>query len=109
MSVISSKLVTYKETNEFITNFLGYIDLDSISTKDINELKYKILLLNNLYDLSMKYFNSNKKDKKNESKNNNGNNDEKENAKIILLNKFFYFFINSFEKKRIFFFIKKFK
>jgi DNA replication protein DnaD len=99
LSVISSKLVTYKETNEFITNFLGYIDLDSISTKDINELKYKILLLNNLYDLSMKYFNSNKKDKKNESKNNNGNNDEKENAKIILLNKFFYFFINSFEKK----------
>ena len=101
LTVISSKLLTYKEANEYITKYLGYIDLDSLSTNDINELKYKILLLNNLFDLSLKYFDTNKKDK-----NNNKNDIEKESIKSKLFEKFFDFFINSFEKKEFSFLLK---
>ena len=54
LSVISSKLISYEETNKHITNFFGYINLDLLNSNDVNELKYKLLLLNNLYDLSMK-------------------------------------------------------
>ena len=103
LSIISSKLISYQETNKYITNFLGYIDFDSLSTNDVNELKYKILLINNLYDVTMKFFDINNKDKNNKKNNNDKNNDkdnkDKENVKINLLNKFFGYFINSFEKK----------
>ena len=90
LSVISSKLISYEETNKHITNFFGYINLDLLNSNDVNELKYKLLLLNNLYDLSMKYI---EKDKKNK------NNNKDKNDKVNLLNIFFGYFINSLEKK----------
>ena len=100
LSVISSKFTSYQETNKYITNFLGLLDLDLIDKDDINELKYKILLLNNLYDVAMKYFDINKKEKNNE------NDKDKEKVKIILLNKFFKHFINILEKKELSFLLK---
>ena len=103
LTVISSKLSSYQETYKYITNFLGYINLDSLSTKDANELKYKILLLNNLYDISMKYLDMNKKDKNNH---NNDNIMDKEETKLKLLNIFNKFFINSFEKKEFSYLLK---
>ena len=103
LSIISTKLNTYEETNKYISNFLSYIDLSLLSSTNTNELKFKILLLNNLFDISMKYLNTNKKEKK-EDKNNNEKN--KENIKKDLLNKFFSYFINSFEKKEFSFLLK---
>ena len=103
LSVIASKLSSYQETNKYITNFFGYINLDSLSTNDINELKYKILLLNNLYDVTIKYFDINKTDKNNK---NNDTDKDKEKLKVNLLNKFFEFFINSFEKKEFSYLLK---
>ena len=97
LSVISSKLISYEETNKHITNFFGYINLDLLNSNDVNELKYKLLLLNNLYDLSMKYI---EKDKKNK------NNNKDKNDKVNLLNIFFGYFINSLEKKEFSFLLK---
>ena len=90
---------------------MGYINCDSLSSNDINELKYKILLLNNLYDITMKFFdmsnNKNKKEKNKKYENKNNINDkEKEEMRINLLNKFFEYFINSFEKKEFSFLLK---
>ena len=95
LSMISSKLTSYEETSKYIRNFLGYINLDLLDSNDVNELKYKILLLNNLYDLSMKYIEMNKKDKSNKNIDINKN----QNEKMNLLNIFFGYFINSLEKK----------
>ena len=95
LSMISSKLTSYEETSKYIRNFLGYINLDLLDSNDVNELKYKILLLNNLYDLSMKYIEMNKKDKSNKNIDTNKN----QNEKMNLLNIFFGYFINSLEKK----------
>ena len=111
LSIISPKLNSYQETNKYITNFMGYINCDSLSSNDINELKYKILLLNNLYDITMKFFdmsnNKNKKEKNKKDENKNNINDkEKEEMRINLLNKFFEYFINSFEKKEFSFLLK---
>ena len=103
LSKISSKLSSYQETNKYINNFLSFINLDYLSTNDVNEIKYKILLLNNLYDISMKYFEINKKDKNN--KNIDEDND-KENVKLSLLKNFFTYFINSLEKKEFSFLLK---
>ena len=96
LAIIASKLNTYQNINSYITNFLSYIDLSLLSSTNINELKFKILLLNNLYDVSMKYLNPNKKEKNEQNKE---NDKDKENIKNELLNKFFEYFINSFENK----------
>ena len=66
LSIISPKLNSYQETNKYITNFMGYINCDSLSSNDINELKHKILLLNNLYDITMKFFDMNNNKNKQE-------------------------------------------
>ena len=106
LSIISSKLTTYQEINEYITNFLSYIDLTLLSSNNVNELKFKFLLLNNLYDVSMKYLNNNKKDKSNKNKKNEEQIQEKEKIKNNLLNKFFNYYINCFEKKEFSFLLK---
>ena len=102
LSIISSKLNTFQNINIYISNFLTYIDLSLLSSTNVNELKFKILLLNNLYDVSMKYLNTNKKEKNDKNKKDeeiNEQNIEKEKIKSDLLNKFFGYFINSLEKK----------
>ena len=103
LSIISSKLSSYEETSKFINNFLSFINLDYLSTNDVNEVKYKILLLNNLYDISMKYIEINNKNKNNK---NIDENKDKENVKLNLLNIFFSYFINSLEKKEFSFLLK---
>ena len=83
LSIISSKLITYQNINEYISKFLSYIDLSLLSSNNINELKFKFLLLNNLYDVSMKYLNSNKKEKNDKNKKNDKNDEQiKEKEKI---------------------------
>ena len=113
LSIISTKLNTCEGTNKYISNFLSYIDLSLLSSSNINELKFKILLLNNLFDISMKYLNTNKKGKEKEKNSKNKNNEKSgdksediENIKKDLLNKLFSFFINSFEKKEFSFLLK---
>ena len=44
LSIISSKLSSYQETSKHINNFLSFLNLDYLSTNDVNEVKYKILL-----------------------------------------------------------------
>ena len=109
LSIISSKLITYQNINEYISKFLSYIDLSLLSSNNINELKFKFLLLNNLYDVSMKYLNSNKKEKNDKNKKNDKNEEqikEKEKIKTELLNKFFNYHIDCFAKKEFSFLLK---
>ena len=112
LSIISLKLNIYQDIKKYITNFLSYIDLSLLSSTNINELKFKFLLLNNLYDVSMKYLNINKNektDKNDKNKNKEKNEDKNKERDIIkndLLNIFFNYFIISFEKKEFSILIK---
>ena len=42
LNIISSKLLSYKDVNTYISNFLTYIDLSLLSSNNTNELKFKI-------------------------------------------------------------------
>ena len=115
LTIISLKFDKIQNIYNYITNFLSYIDLSLLSSTNVNELKFKILLLNNLYDVSMKYLNMNKKEKKDKNKNGEINNElnkdkdkviDKEKIKNDLSNTFFKYFINTFEKKEFSFLLK---
>ena len=107
LNIITTKLVSYQDVNKYIPNFLTYIDLSLLSSTNINELKYKILLLNNLYDISMKYFNLNNKQKNDKNKKGEKHDEkDKESTKKEILNIFFGYYIDSFEKKEFSFLLK---
>ena len=62
LSNIAPKYKGKDQINIYLQNFFDYTNLSLLSTKDINDLKYKILILNNIFDITMKNIKSENED-----------------------------------------------